>query len=92
MGKGEARKIPSGFQLCHEIAIPKEPMDGAFVLGDRVRTRQGMKGVVIALNIAAWESGWTPKQQRPYQVLLDDRPRRLQRYSHTQLTLAEAQP
>ena len=40
MGKGEARKVPGGFHLEHVVAVPSVPMDGAFILGDRVTTKR----------------------------------------------------
>lgn len=88
MGKGEATKSLGGFRLSHIIAVPIEPIDGVFILGDRIRTRfQGHHGTVVSINLPAWERGWSPEQQRPYQVLLDDQPNRLRRYNSRSLTL-----
>ncbi len=89
MRSGRAIRQQGTIYLQHRIHIPTEPVEGAFVLGDRVKDRRGREGVVVAINIAEWEGEQTGGTWpvRPYQVVLDDQPQRLLRFDDAHLTL-----
>ena len=96
MESGTPIPISHGFQLRHRISIPVAPSDGAFILGDRVRVRgrrdwrrEAREGVVIAINLA-WHEVRTPGYHptpRPYQVVLDECPRKVFRFGAADLEL-----
>ena len=66
---------PKVYQLSHQIRVPTEPSDGAFILGDRVRLvafrrmgGRGSEGIVVAINLPVNRSD----RDKPYQVRLED--------------------